>query len=491
MPIDDVENAKHHATLSAENWEQDIRTKAKEKHLSIESFKTRIDRCFLLSTKSRKDYIFFCRSFLTLYLLKPSSIEGEKNQDHLYPLVEKLLSAGDFDWQLGMAYRAFLLTLLGYNVDRVRFITSKLGVFYRDHGGVLASNHIPHIIEGAECLLLLGALSILRNDTALLNQVILASHWHLKLFDENGFFPKSLWIKENEFSLSSFNYLHATLFKFSCQVSSFPAFSNALYSIKLKLNSIHQDKVSYFYELFEDYLEGLLQGKRLHCNLDLEALSNEINKVGTLGFGAYSYNDTSLKCTVSGAGTSFASFRKSSIEVVSIGPHYNPLGQMQNFGIYRTPLLKELCFKEVQIKNEPNSFFFSGFARTIDPRNDVVSPGNTWLHVVCNVKEETVNFELERIDLDIAEELNIAFFVKADKAIVDMKYHLSPSSLNRYEGKVCDTLFKTGVDKLSLSTNAKGSMQIIPLAGEDHFWGATFLLALSIHPKEILNICLK
>ncbi|MCH9631070.1 MAG: hypothetical protein S4CHLAM37_10830 [Chlamydiia bacterium] len=489
MPIDDVENSKHHATLSADSWEQDIRTKVNEKHLSIESFMTRIDRCFLLSIESRKDYISFCRSFLTLYLLKPSSMDSEKARDSLYPLIEKLLSFGEVDWQLGLTYKAFLLTLLGYQVDEVHFTHSKQGVFYRDHGGVLASNHIPSIVEGAECLLLLGAICVLRNDKALLHQVLLASQWHLKLFDEQGSFPKSLWTRENEFSLESFYYLHAILFKFSTQVSSLPEFSNALYSIKLKMNSIEQDKVSYFYELFEDYIEGLLQGKSVHCNL--EAMDPESNKVATLGYGAYSYNDVSLKCTVSGAGTSFASYRKSSIEVVSVGPHYHPLGQMQNFGIYRTPLLKERCFRDVEIKNEPDSFFFSGFSKTVDPKSNVLSPGNTWLHISCSAKKETVTFDLERVDLETAEDLNIVLFVKADKAIVDNMYHLSPSSLNRYEGKACDTLFKSGEDILSLSSSAKGDMQIIPLAGKDHFWGATFLLALPIHPKEILNVCLK
>lgn len=482
MLISDVENAIYRATLSsAESSERETPNKFQDRHLSVEVIETLLDRCSSLSLKEKEDYLLLFRGFLIVYFLKPPHLDQEKIRNLFYPLLDNLFSEKmDSAWYLGKHYRALFCTLLGYEVDLKNFNCSNFQI------GSSSQN-----LEEVECLLILGILAVLKHNDALRDQVVIASYWHLKLFDEKGFFPKSLWTREEGFDILKSYQLHALLFRFSLKVSSLEEFAKTLGVLEIKIKDLSESAEPQFYQVIKNFIQSKLLKKKLHWNKPKEFFDHHLHKSSLLGFGSYSYKNLSISCSVSGKGTSFAALRKSAIEVVAIGPHFNPLGEMQNFGIFREPILKERSFKEVQVKNEKDLFSFSGFTKTIDPSSDKVKYGNTWVHLVCNAKEDIVTFELERIDLKGVDVMNLAFFIKADKAVVDMKYHLSPCSLNRYEGKVCDVVFRAGDDKLAITSNAKDTMQIIPLAGKQHFWGATFLLSFPFYTKDILRVRLK
>lgn len=488
MSINEVEMQEHHATLlSAESLEQDLKTKSQQRHLSIEDLTDFIDKCLLLKAKSRKEMLVFARMLLALILSKPTSLDAEKGRDLFYPLLGKLLDLKvDPNWQVGAVYHAIILDLLGYSAKNQIITLSKRSLCFRDCGGVSSENHIPHLQESAECLLFAAVFGARIEDIALMKEVAQASYAHLDLFDHVGRYPKSFWLKESEFDEKCVYFFHALLFSAMHKITKDTRFNEKLCVIQKRIDSLYGDETPHLFDLFGSFVEASLKEVRQ----PIAVKGSEMVFQNSIGFGHFENNVFSVFCTTSGSGTSFATCTKGDVEIVAMGPHHLPLGLMENFGIYRTPLLKEICFREVTCKKTESDFSYEGYTRVIEPAQDMIKPGSSWLKVVCNASDTSVDFEMERFDMKGGQDFDLAVFIKADKAVIDAKYQLLPMSLNRYEGESLPCVFTSNKTKLTLRSNAKRRMKIIPLAGESHFFGATFLLAFPIQVENTLKISL-
>lgn len=101
-----------------------------------------------------------------------------------------------------------------------------------------------------------------------------------------------------------------------------------------------------------------------------------------------------------------------------------------------------------------------------------------WVEMKEAQTEGVHAWSLRFVGLTPTTPLGWVFYVKAPSASVQ-KEVLKPQSLRRYQGEIQSILFEQGV---SLQSEQPLKGQVIPLAGDETFWGATFLICFEIHP---------
>ena len=172
--------------------------------------------------------------------------------------------------------------------------------------------------------------------------------------------------------------------------------------------------------------------------------------------------------------TGLGSIDLGKMSVVSMGPHYFPLGDLTRFGIYR----EGEDFSDV----EESSTRISGWTKLIACDRSFGS-GATW-----------INFSAEKTSSDIflqasfengkgEDPFAFVFFVKADEIKISDKRFVK-GALSSFQGMGSSVDMISGCDITVLSLQFKAPVQIIPLAGGDFFWGADFLIAFEIHDLD-------
>ena len=77
--------------------------------------------------------------------------------------------------------------------------------------------------------------------------------------------------------------------------------------------------------------------------------------------------------------------------------------------------------------------------------------------------------------------------MECDKVVVGDGYILEPATLDRYIGEEASISLKSGSQAFNIQSDGKGQLEVVPLAGNDHFWGADFMLAYSF-PSDCKSI---
>ncbi len=142
--------------------------------------------------------------------------------------------------------------------------------------------------------------------------------------------------------------------------------------------------------------------------------------------------------------------RSGSITIPAFGPHSTPLSNPALFGL-----------KQIDAKD---GWFSSAAAK------------DTWFQIT---PVETDAFSLHCIGVEPENPVYLVMYVKASDCYVGGR-QFKPKSLLRFSGEVSEVQFQNGLDRLELKTDRPLSVEMIPLAGGDSFWGATFLLAFRV-----------
>jgi hypothetical protein len=138
-------------------------------------------------------------------------------------------------------------------------------------------------------------------------------------------------------------------------------------------------------------------------------------------------------------------FRLGSIQVVSFGPHTPPLSHSDLYGIS------------------------GGDNGWVCAKGDKAS----WFHIAAT---DARSFTIQSIT---EHPIPFAFYVRADTCEVGGKL-FRPKNLQRFEGTVQIAKFS----HLHFTVDRPLTAELIPLAGEGSFWGASFLLAFHIPPNS-------
>ena len=162
------------------------------------------------------------------------------------------------------------------------------------------------------------------------------------------------------------------------------------------------------------------------------------------------------------------------ISIVSMGPHYFPLGDLTRFGIYRIgDDLSDI---------EESTTRVAGWTKLIAGDRPFGS-GATWIYFSVEKNESEIimsaNFENGKGEDPFA----FVFFVKASEVRLNDKSYSKGSLLN-YAGASSPLELICENEKVLITPKFKGPIQLIPLAGDESFWGADFLVAFEIHELD-------
>lgn len=167
--------------------------------------------------------------------------------------------------------------------------------------------------------------------------------------------------------------------------------------------------------------------------------------------------------TLSGNGTSLGTVQGKDVSICAFGPQLYLLADMKFFGI-----------QGVHQAESVDVLHLSGWTRFFaDP--------NAWLHVHFSFKAFEIELNVQWLGLTSDKKNFFVFYVKADTAHIGDEVFLS-KSLQRYRGNGKQVSFN-GKDFIIECSKAQ-VIELIPLVGKDYFWGADFLLAISLNPFD-------
>ncbi|MBP9841008.1 MAG: hypothetical protein KBC64_01115 [Simkaniaceae bacterium] len=182
------------------------------------------------------------------------------------------------------------------------------------------------------------------------------------------------------------------------------------------------------------------------------------------------HHASSLSCvlTCEGISSGFGSIYKKHGKILTFGPCFFPLGIADHFGIFR----QEDSFEDLFFQENP--FHFSGWARAAHQGKAT----DLWTYVDISLKEQTVQLKVKFNACADFIPCAFVFFIEAEKGVVNGKYTLKPGTLDRYQEGSAPVVF--GNQDLIIKPLFQSEMQLIPLGGASHYWGANFLLAFAI-----------
>ena len=113
----------------------------------------------------------------------------------------------------------------------------------------------------------------------------------------------------------------------------------------------------------------------------------------------------------------------------------------------------------------------------VDIVNDYVRKEEVWIHV----ERRAFAFSLQSTGLKAP--LYLAFYLDAKQCVINEKI-FKPRSLNKFQGSAEKIQF----DGVCLTPNGSFPTELIPLAGDNSFWGATFLLTFRLPLSGKINV---
>lgn len=168
--------------------------------------------------------------------------------------------------------------------------------------------------------------------------------------------------------------------------------------------------------------------------------------------------------------TGLGSITFNDVAVVAMGPHYFPLGELSRFGIYRDGD----DFSDI----EESKTRVWGWTKLVAGDRSFGS-GATWIQFSAEKKEDEILLHAGFENGKGEDPFAFVFFVKAEEVrIADKRY--VKGGLSHFQGLGTSVELVMGQEKISLQSETKMTMQIIPLAGGDYFWGADFLIAFEV-----------
>lgn len=338
----------------------------------------------------------------------------------------------------------------------------------------LSLPYTPHHFEFGIFLCFLALMSK-RQD--LQDTVMRISYWQLNTLDIEAKPLPGLFVREKEGKTLQHRCLSYLLFRSAATLSVESPFA-AIAETTLKDIQERIEKTCEKIDPLWVLLERWLAQHKILSDAPLE-LAEHIYDPSTALVG-YRSAAQHVVCTLHGGHTGLGAFRLGDIEIVSYGPQYLPLGECQGFGIEGNAL-SDHGMRRSMIEWRRHSFMLKGCTRLVDQPSSIPFEAGQfrgiWLEVSQEFKKPHFYLKTTFLGLDGWESIAFSFFVKASRCKIESKI-LHPRTLERYEGEVQTLLLEGQETNLEIRPlSFKGTMQVIPLAGEDNFWGADFIVA--------------
>lgn len=424
------------------------------------------------------------RSFLTTALInKLSSLPSQNISRKIYDLLNQ-------PWNQQSHYLKTLIALSQRLAD-VSMLDIHLDLL--DGGAVpLQMNEycpwsaLPFRPYHTEMSALLVLLTHLTQQEHLKTIVKRLASWHLNLLDSNFVPVRGLFVKEKDGSAGQHLMWNYLLFHSMSNLVGESKYEKASQVILQHIYQHFQDSpfvISPIFPLIEKMIEhSKIRNEIIEMPLQLSEsiLDPSMALVGIRKESSY------VICTLHGNNTGLGSMRYEDVHIVNYGPQYLPLEECEGFGIEGN-YLSEHGIRKSWIEVGKNSFSLQGCVRLIDQPLSTSSMGQLrgiWLETEQGFKNEQLTVTTNFLGFDGWDGVAFSFYVKAKRCAVESGMTLKPRSLNRYEGTVKPLALEGDKGIIHLVSSLEGTMQIIPLGGDNNFWGADFLVAYFLKSNE-------
>jgi len=397
-------------------------------------------------------------------------LEGAEDHAGLKKRFCQLLRQGyPAELQLPHAYLVLLAHLLKLEPLPIQPQQMPSGATCLDSLGLCKGSELPEPSQFAELGSLWMILGVhLKNET-LLYAGLKCALWQVHTLDHQGLPHFSIWGRATSFQpaiLAASNHL---LFTLAHRLTSDPGFYQAAQiqkhhgwnsaSLAAKLLTLVPEKISTPLRVSRPFAEEMT--------------------VGLLKYGTAQW---SMACNLSGWNSGIFSYHKNNIAIVNCAPQAAPLDALERFGIDRTCNLTARSFSEIVWEKTVNHFRLKGWTKIF------AHPAWMQMDALYEAQKFTLSCLLQ--EGRSPENLAMVFYARCDQLEIGGKTILQAGSLERYQGRALPLELRSGQEMIFIEPLTDQEMQIIPLAGGDHFWGAQFLIAFPLN-GEVFQYTIK
>lgn len=187
---------------------------------------------------------------------------------------------------------------------------------------------------------------------------------------------------------------------------------------------------------------------------------------------------SSERCCVllgSGCKSGMGVFLHQDTGVINFGPQQLPLGDCDGFGLAGKAQqfnLQEDFSLSYRCRLASRSTRDTGFAGLKDSGYSAF-----WIEVESRGSLNGLEIDAHLVGFKPLSTLAFSFFGKAEACYVAGNHKLNPRSLDRYKGPAKMVELRGEKGSVLLEVSGSSEMEIIPLAGDESYWGADFLIA--------------
>jgi hypothetical protein len=371
--------------------------------------------------------------------------------------------------QLPKAYLALIAHLLQLDPLPLQPHQFPNGTALLDTLGWCRSREIPEPTELAQLGVLWMILGVRLKNEVLQRAGLKIAVWHVHLLDGQGRPHLSVWSRASAFKPSHLSLWNHVLFSIAYRLSGEVGFN--------RLAQIARQE-SWDPNTFPVRLLVLVPSTMAPSIPNpYHPFAEEI----TVGLIKFANADMSLMAHLSGFNSGIFSIHKKEVAIVNAGPQVGAYDDLSKFGISRTWGIKNRPFQEIIWEKTAYHCHLKGWTQ--------LSALPLWVQLDARLQAGQVTVETTIQEKTVQEPLSMVLFLRCEKLILGGKHHLETGTLERYEGRALTLELQGGVEKMILHPDSSLHMQVIPLAGGDHFWGAQFLVAFPI--TTVFNLEIK
>lgn len=420
--------------------------------------------------------------YFLLYLLGDSKVKSmnppfSKNNDSVH-------------WkgvQIAEALRALEAFVEGRHYEAIAPHQLQGGAAPFEYRGHWSWASVPHQRYHSFLGVLWCVLGVLGHHENLIKAAEKLAFWQLNTLD-SAFNPHySLFSQEEDVFFGEALAWNSLLFKMVGSFSNKPEMTYASRRQLELLNEVSSLDKAIIIPPLAVVIEEWLLSQKTSPNEETFVLDGNVCDESTALIGCRG-TDYSFKCTVYGGGTGLGAVRYKDLEIVTYGPQYRPYGDCKGFGI-EASFLSQKKFPNLEISQRKDGFTLKGIAKL--PGKVIhaspyalfrsTSHSESWIDIIQSCENGVLNIETLFLGLDNFDSLSFAFYVKGSQCCVEGRECINPRTLDRYKGPLAPlTLTSQGAKMSIIPKYQHGVMEIIPLAGDDSFWGADFLVGYSV-----------
>lgn len=203
----------------------------------------------------------------------------------------------------------------------------------------------------------------------------------------------------------------------------------------------------------------------------------------TLGFIRIGQGQTCGLITAAGCMTGLGSFLNAGAGILTYGPQLSPVGDCSDFGIAGRPECHEIDL-QCGIYRYTNRLAKKLKRQTGIAYLSDAGYSGVWIDVTHTFDDEQIGFEASFKGPGSLDGLSWTFFGRGKSCVVAGSHKLSANSLDRYQGPLQPLELQTKEGRVLVKSTDRASLEVIPLAGDQSYWGADFLIAIEPENKS-------